>query len=209
MLPQIGIDDTLHCERHAHEHGVAALAGHPVRLANQLHLAGGEAARLVGVTHRSIVVEHEEADLLSAMTHENVWLVREHFPVQWAVRLRVLHHMKVAKIRLHQALGESTHDSRLDRVVLSSVMLWVADLRELPLLKGVLERLIGELRLGKVAQRFQIVVLQVHISVVKLSELIVSQLVLDDVKVHAIETLQQLADDTVEILRVVSRHARR
>lgn len=189
MLSQIGVDNALQSQWHTLEHSVATLASKLMSLANQLHLASGEAAGLVGITHRSVVVEHEEADLLSAMTHEDVRSVGEHVLVEWAVCLCVLHDMQIAKIRLNQALSERSHDSWLDGIVLACIMLWVRDLGELPLFECVLERLISELGLRKSAQRFHIVVLQVDIRIVKLVELCISQLILDDVEVHAVETL--------------------
>lgn len=108
-------------------------------LSNQLHLACCEAAGLVGITHRSVVIEDKEADLLTTMTHEKVRFVWEHVFVEWAVRLSVLHHMKIAKIRLHQALSKRSHDTWLDGIVFACIVLWVRDLGELPLFKGFLE----------------------------------------------------------------------
>lgn len=139
MLSQIGVDNALQSQWHTFENSVATLAGKLMSLANQLHLACCEAAGLVGITHRSVVIEDKEADLLTTMTHENVRFVREHVLVEWAVCLCVLHHMQIAKIRFHQALSERSHDTWLDWIVFAGIVLWVRDLGELPLFKGILE----------------------------------------------------------------------
>jgi len=201
---QVSIDYSLYGESNVLDLACSHFVIQTVGGLDEAHLSLGEAVWLESVSHDLVVVKDKNSNFLAVVAHEDVWGEGEHLFVH-TLSLILLHNVQVVKVSLDQTLSEASNDTGLQRIVLSSVGLFVLHLSVASLLECPHERLTVEVTFMDLSHSIHLRVLEVDIGGVQRLELVKIELVSNDIETHLVNTIAKNLDTLAELF-IISSH---